>query len=345
MPSRSLYLRPPVHVVVCTHTTRHLGACLAALAVQTRPPASIIVSADTDDPAIGQLLRTLWPRLASACPHAPPPLVHVFRPHQHQARLNQVRNNGLRALEALFAPGEHDLVVMLDGDTLLDHHAIDRHATLAGAGADVVVPYRINLDGPTTDSLSPEQIADGRLAGGLTSLAKPDDRKGLHRRDRRYRLQLALRSLIPAGARFVKDHKPKVLGGHHAVTLRALRSVNGYDEQYVDYGYDDDDLSRRLFALRPRPRIAVAVKSILAFHLWHASRAPARPMLAPGFARFSQPDLPVFAERGLLNPLEQPEPTALFVSAAPAAAESTPRGRRVHHSRVHPAPRADAAPA
>src|SRR5262249_6815500 len=117
-----------------------------------------------------------------------------------------------------------------------------------------------------------------------------------------------------------KAHKPKILGGHHAVSVRCLRAVNGYDEQYTGYGYDDDDLSRRLHALSPPPRTAIAVSEILALHLWHPSRAPARPTDAPGYARFSSPGLPIEAEHGWRNPIPQPEPHVRVIEGGPEVA-------------------------
>ena len=88
-----------------------------------------------------------------------------------------------------------------------------------------------------------------------------------------------------------------------------MRKINGYDEGYVGYGYDDDDLGRRLHTLPRRPVVAIAVEQILAFHLHHPTRAPARPTDAPGYARFSVPGWSSYAEHGWQNPASQPVPT------------------------------------
>lgn len=84
-----------------------------------------------------------------------------------------------------------------------------------------------------------------------------------------------------------------------------LEAVNGYDERFVGYGYDDDDLARRLYALRPAPRVAAATDAILALHLWHPTRAPARPTQAPGYAVFTAAWTPR-AVSGLAGPAPQP---------------------------------------
>src|SRR5262249_51159621 len=105
----------------------------------------------------------------------------------------------------------------------------------------------------------------------------------------------------------------------HAVSVRCLRVVNGYDEQYVGYGYDDDDLARRLHAMTPPPRTAIAVFEILAFHLWHPTPAPARPTDAPWYARVARPGLPVAAEHGWKPPGSQPDPLVREIPGRRAA--------------------------
>src|SRR3954466_10734302 len=88
---------PAVHLLIPTHTTRHLAACLASIAWQRDVPETVVVTCDTDDPTIGVLLDRWWPRVAGTIEkrgQPAPALLHAFRPHQGEARLNQVRNNG-----------------------------------------------------------------------------------------------------------------------------------------------------------------------------------------------------------------------------------------------------------
>jgi hypothetical protein len=319
MPSEAGHSGVAVHVVIPTHTTRHLDCCLASIALQRRLPASVVVTCDTSAPEIGLLLDSLWPRVVQALRGRPAPaLLHIFRPHQGKAMLNQVRNNGLRALEQAGRLRPADVVLVVDGDTLLAPDGVARHAELAVQGHEVVIPYRINLGESVTAGITPERILEAAAHGQLNLAVEGQTGDALTGRHRRYRRQLLFRRFLPVWAGVNKPHKPKILGGHHAVSVRSLQAVNGYDEQYESYGFDDDDLSRRLHALKPPPRTAIAVKDILAYHLWHQTRAPARPTDAPGYQRFVQ-ELPVAAERGWRTPLPQPQPTVRLVSASPAA--------------------------
>jgi cellulose synthase/poly-beta-1,6-N-acetylglucosamine synthase-like glycosyltransferase len=296
--------RARIFLIIPTHTTRHLDRCLGALARQERSPDGVVLSCDNDDASILDLAASTWRRARAVAPL--PPLVATQRPFTGRPSLNQVRNNGLRAMDRACRPSEHDLVVMLDGDTMLDENALARHAHLLESGADLVVPYRVNLDERQSDGIDLDRLFDE--SSPLQDVARADQMEALRRRHRRYARQLLVKR-APLGRLLVKAHKPKVLGGHHAVRIAPLRAVNAYDEAYLDYGYDDDDLARRLHALRPRIKTAIAVTDCLAYHLWHPSRAPQSPTAAPGHARFATRGLPVRAELGWDAPAPQDPPT------------------------------------
>jgi GT2 family glycosyltransferase len=226
-------------------------------------------------------------------------LVHTFRPHQGQAYTSQVRNNGLRALRdhAGITPG--DSVLFLDGDTMLACDAVEKHRAFAAGGAELVIPYRHMLGQEVSKGVDAEVVlARGVVREGLLDAGMDLD---LIKRHRRYQRHLFL-SRIGLG----KGHKPKLIGAHHAVKFARLLEVNGWDEEYLGWGFEDDDLSRRLRSARVRTKIAV--REIEAFHLWHATRAPERLKDATGYKRWSRTDLPTRCVRGIENPLGQPVP-------------------------------------
>ncbi|TVQ62573.1 MAG: hypothetical protein EA378_04395 [Phycisphaerales bacterium] len=312
---------PRVHLLIPTHVTRHLGACLASIALQTRPPDSVTLTTDGHgaDGSIAELIAELWPRVASSARDAgrePPPLVHTARDHQGEPRLNQVRNNGLRAIEACFDPRPQDLVLVLDGDTLLAPETVAQHAAHAERGAELVIPYRFELDPAQTGRVRTDALLDPRLGPALVrSLATRPQRVALGRRHARYVAQHAGRRFGLGDLGMLKPHKPKTIGGHHAVGVRALRDVNGYDERYQGSGFDDDDLSRRLHALRPRLRLTVAVRGTHAYHLYHETRRPHAITAAPDYRLFQEP-WSVTAAHGWRTPRPQPEPTVRWVPAS-----------------------------
>ncbi len=308
-----------VHVVIPTHTTRHLAACLAGIGRQEQMPASVVVSCDTDDPAIGNLLDEWWPPM---CGSSGTVLIHVARPHKGYAHPAQVRNNGFRAIERMVGLRPDDTVLGIDGDIVLGPEAVWRHAEIARDGAELVLGFRICLSEAATTRVTPWGVMEGADRTVLTPEEEAAEYKLLEARQARYEKSLLVRNWVPSPLRdiFVKPHKPKLISAHYAVKAAKLLEVNGFDEEYRDYGYEDDDLGRRLHAAGARTRIGV--RDILAYHLWHPTRAPKSPMDTPGYSRFSLKGLPKVAAHGIRNPMPQDEPVMRVVSDRQHAAAS-----------------------
>ncbi len=290
----------PLHVLIPTHTPRYLGLVLAALGVQTRRPDTVVVSCDTDDPAIGA-------EIDAAAGRARMPIWWVRRAHHGGERLCQVRNNGVRHLVETLGVTSGRLVT-LDGDTVAREDCLEGHARLAAAGgADVIYPYRVDVGEAQSAALTPEMILERR--SGLVLSRRDIDR--LAARQRRYRRQLLMR-----GLRLGPAHKPKLLGGHYSVDLAWYLRLNGFDELYQGWGFKDDEFAYR--AARLGASCRVAVDELVVFHLHHATRqTPGRMADLPTAKRFERRRaLPLVAEHGVRNPLPQhPVSATLFGGA------------------------------
>lgn len=275
----------PVHVIIPTHTDRYLDFVLVGLARQTVAPASITVTCDVEDERIDATIRRCADWLGLT-------VLHVRRPHTGKERLAQVRNNAVRALiDSGVASGR---LLFLDGDTYPTDTCVQNHAVL-GDGVDLVLPYRIYLTQEQSGQLDAGQLLRGEQCIRATAAQLAQ----LNRLHRRYLFHLRLRRW-----HLTKSHKPKMLGGHHSVTLDAYRQVNGHDEEYHTWGTEDDDFARRVYKVGGSAR--VAVRDILVFHLHHPSRAPADWFDRPNADRFLRRDLPVRCVKGLDSPLDQP---------------------------------------
>jgi GT2 family glycosyltransferase len=91
--------------------------------------------------------------------------------------------------------------------------------------------------------------------------------------------------------------KPSLRGNNMSAHVPDLRSVNGFDEEYVGWGQEDDDLGRRLYRLGVRP--VVLVSRALAVHLGHGVRKTGSWQDGPNVARFHRRDLPARCAMGM----------------------------------------------
>ncbi len=276
----------PVIVLLGAHQTKYLDLVYAGLARQTRKPDLIVTSCDTDVPEIGEIAR-VWAPLVGV------PIAWVRRKHHGIARLNQVRNNAARYVidDLGLTRGR---LIQLDADMIATPTLVERHVEF-GRTAELVYPHRVNLTREESESLDARRV----LAGEQMPALSQDAAAELAQRQRRYRRHLIYRRLGLAPL-----HKPKLLGGNWSASIELWRAINGFDEHFQGWGFDDDEFARR--AARAGARCAIAVNDIIAYHLWHPTRQPSGRMSDnPNHPRFVRKDLPIAADRGLRNPIEQ----------------------------------------
>jgi len=288
-PSKTSTISPGVHVILRTHTDQHLANSLLSLAQQSPPPASITVSVDGEHATVQDVVE-------AAAHKTGMPMNCVTRRHMGEARRTQTSNNGARAL---FDRGisDQDWLLFMDGDCLAVPGLIAAHTENA-KHADFSCAYFINLTEDETDTLTDDDIIGGQK---LIDLCEPH-REELNQRQQRLEKQLSLRRFG-----LVKRHKPKCVGGHIAVRASAFVAINGFDEAYTAWGFEDDDYTYRLYKKRFRPGIVVT-KAIL-LHQWHKTLRESDWLKNQSARRFRRKwRRPAFCAMGLKTPKAQPEP-------------------------------------
>ncbi len=281
-----------LHLIIPTHTPRHLGLTLAGVAAQDRPPDTITVSCDTVDPDIRTVIQESVNRFQLT-------ICYVRRPRQREGRLAQVRNNAVRALR------EHDhsdgRLLFIDGDVFLTPRVIAGHLHF-GEQAEIVIANRIDLTEEQTQPLTVDVLTENPNQ----IQPSPEQVQILKELDQNARMHHRLRQMWWLGLRlFTKSHKPKILGGHFSVAFDAWVRVNGNDEEYVGWGSEDDDFARRVYATGGTS--TPAIRELRAYHLYHPTRAPGRWNEHPNVERFHRRDLPLVCVHGLDNPISQHE--------------------------------------
>lgn len=255
----------------------HLRLLLAALAAQKRPPDEIVVADDGSDAATVAALGRLLPACGIAA--------RTVRQEKDGYRLAAARNLAVRA-----ATG--DYLLFLDCDVVPLSETVAVHERRAEPRR-LLCGHRALLDEAATNALfaalpAPEE-ADWEVAW-----RSADDRE-LRAAARRFARHAALRNWHLA-----RPHKPKLLGCHFSLFREDAERVNGFDENFVGWGYEDDDFARRLYQAGVEPRSVIA--EARALHLWHPSLAPAalaRHRDRPNRAYFRRWRVPAYCANGL----------------------------------------------
>lgn len=269
-----------------THTPKHLAAVLAGIGWQSRFPDAVCVTCDAEDQRVEAIVRAgagRWTRGGR-------PVLCTMRAFMGTGRASQNRNNGLRALEERCGLKDEDAVVFLDGDIVLGPDALAVHADALRGGVGMVYGGRANLSQEVTEGVRWDTMPGDPDSGRawFARLWPAEEEAGIVRRARRYRRALALRRAGLATLGLVKAHKPKVLSCHFACRVSLLRAVNGFDEAYEGWGWEDDDLGRRALLVQPARGLAERLETARAVHLWHPSRARDAMERTPNRTRFEE---------------------------------------------------------
>jgi glycosyltransferase involved in cell wall biosynthesis len=234
-----------ISIVITTYNRPDaLAAVVRACFMQDDKNFEIIIA---DDGSTANT-RTCIEALADG---APVPIRHVWQP-DNGFRAAMARNRGTLAATS-------DYVVFLDGDCIPQRDFVQRHRALSKpgclvSGSRILMSERLTrrvLDGGIDVGGAPAATLLGwRLHGDLNKTLQP----------------LGLR--WPGWGRTRRAFKwRRIKSCNLGVWKSDLERVNGFDESFVGWGYEDSDLVLRLFhagVARTDGAFATEV-----FHLWH----------------------------------------------------------------------------
>ena len=290
---------PDIDVSILVNTfrkPRHLALVLESIALQRSPGVAfeVVVTDDGSEDATEGVVATF----AASVPF---PVRFITQPHDG-FRLARIRNHAARLARG-------DYLLFLDGDCMLPAHHLAAHVERRRAGT-ALLGYCARLPRQISDLLAPENLRYTDLA----ALVPEAEQRALTRRHRKAWWHNALRH----------PRKPRLAGGDCGVWRTDFAHVNGFDERFVGWGQEDDDLGLRLRAA------GVRLESILdrtcSLHVWHPTdpTAAARWRDGPNVRYFERPGRLVRCRAGL-----EPRPPASILWGLPADVHDTPLGRRV----------------
>jgi glycosyltransferase involved in cell wall biosynthesis len=200
--------------------------------------------------------------------------------HPHRGyRVALCRNDGVRASSAPY-------LLFTDGDCVFPPEHLKKH--LAARRSRVVRSgdsFRLDLQ--TTERLD------------LAAIASQAYRRWVTREERR---RMFRRWIKDHGYRWIRHPlKPKLTGCNIGISRRDLEVVNGFDETFVGWGCEDDDLAFRL--RRAGMRIVSVLGYTSAYHMWHPAHhtRPDKWCHGPNVVRLQNPDRPIRCPIGIIR--------------------------------------------
>lgn len=255
------YLRP-----------RHLERSLASLALQRGVAGrfEVVVADDGSNDRSPSIVREFARKVDF-------PLKFVTHPHRG-FRVALCRNDGVRASTAPY-------LLFSDSDCIFPPDHLQRH--LAAHRPNVArAGDCLRLDQASTERLDEAAIAAGAYRAWVTQA----ERQRLWQKrikDQYYQL--------------VRHRtKPKLTGCNIGISRRDFELVNGFDETFVGWGCEDDDLAFRL--RKAGVRIISALGYTDAYHMWHPNH-PTRTEKwndGPNVQRLQRRDRPIKCRAGLV---------------------------------------------
>ncbi len=232
-----------VSVIIATYNRPvSLRVCVRGLCEQARRPEEVVIADDGSGAETAEVIRQVQQE-------APFPVRHAWQ-EDRGFRAAAARNQAVRQSQ-----GEY--LIFVDGDLALPPDFVAAHLRAAEPGV-VLLGSVLRLEEAPSAA-----VVAGRLGlGELASLPLPEERRRLARRHRKLRLHARLRRW-----HLCKPHKPQLAAGNFSLFRQDFAAVNGFDEDFVGWGQEDDDLGRRLMAAGIRPRSVV--REAVGYHLYH----------------------------------------------------------------------------
>lgn len=267
-----------ISVIVSSYNNAsYLALFLESMAWQQCRPDEVII---TDDGSS----ESEWVRIREMAAASSLAVTAVTQPDLG-FRLAAARNAGVRAASG-------DWLVFFDADMAVGPDVLAVHARAAR-------PQRFLMGnrGNLPESVTRERLEAGTLGDDFERLWYASARRHLYRSYPKY-----LRHVVARRLGCAARHKPQITGCHFSLSRADLEAINGFDEGYEGWGYEDDDLSMRLYMSGCSSY--QLMWQARAVHLWHpgADRAGGVRANLANRGYFYRRDVAAVCSRGIIQP-------------------------------------------
>lgn len=219
----------------------HLKCCLDALSACADDFDEVVIADDGSSEATVKALTEIIPSY-------PFKIVHAWQP-KNGFRLSAVRNNGIRHSSG-------DYLIFLDCDFAVLPDTIRCHRDNARAGRFLAGLCKY-LPEDATQQLMEQGISSPRLEKCYSGLPeRPITRE--HRKFFRYSILIRFH---------LANSRKQRCSSHFSIHRKDMEAINGYDENFVGWGGEDEDISQRMVKAGFRGHSIIRDAKVL--HLWH----------------------------------------------------------------------------
>lgn len=262
-------------IIICFYEkTDYLKCCLDSLKFSADSFDEVVVADDGSSESVVNQVKKYMETY-------PFPIVHAWHP-RGAARRAACRNNGIRHAHG-------DYLIFFDADFAVLSGAVQSHVDAARPGWFAAGRCKYSTEEQTRHIFS-EGISSALLEKIYTELPEEPILKE-HKEFIRYGI---LRKLRLASVR------KQTFGGHFSIYKKDIESVNGYDENYVGWGGEDQDMALRLVMAGFRGTSVIRTARII--HLWHPKEIGDKHWKEGANTKyFFRKNIPVYCENGLIK--------------------------------------------
>lgn len=261
--------RPTCSLLITTYNwPGALRLCLLSAFRQSVLPNEIIVCDDGSRDETRQLIDEL--RLSS-----PVPLIHVWQPDEG-FQLARIRNKGI-------ARSSYDYILQIDSDIILHRHYVKDQVANARPGL-FFSGNRYYLSAYESARLQADPASSKRIPFRLTKKSWR-------------RLRLPFLQKIMSHYYHWPDDYLYTTGCNMAFWRQDLVDVNGYDESFKGWGWEDTDLALRL--MNKNVQMQFIRFGAIQFHLHHKEVSPDKRNENYARAMFSKEQKITYCRRGI----------------------------------------------